>query len=55
MSNTRNSAVVVFPTLLPCSRDSLAGFFDLPTPLPFDALNVGDPLKLSGSYLVREN
>jgi len=23
--------------------------------LPFDALNEGDPLKLSGSYLVRKN
>jgi len=34
----------------------LARFFRLlPTPLPFDALSEGDPLKLSGSYLVWEN
>jgi len=27
----------------------------LPTPLPFDALNEGDPLELLSSYGVREN
>jgi len=27
----------------------------LPTPLPSDALNDGDPLELSGSYVVWEN
>jgi len=27
----------------------------LPTPLPFDAISEGDPLKLSGSYLVPKN
>jgi len=30
-------------------------FRPFPTPLPFDAFNEGDPLELSGSYLVREN
>jgi len=36
--------------------DLLAGFSDfLPTLLPSDALNEGDPLELSGSYLVLAN
>jgi len=37
------------------SKDNLVNGQLQPTPLPFDALNEGDPLEISGSYLVREN
>jgi len=38
-----------------CSWQHIGPIFQLlPTTLPFDALNEGDPLKLLGSYLVRE-
>jgi len=43
---------IVFPTL---HTTSPINWMANSTLLPFDALNEGDPLELSGSYVVREN